>query len=75
MVPCGVCVSLINAHYNTVKLPVEACEGMREEVMKAKEQAILTLGRTLAKNNASEGNKVAYTAEQTNDNNVFMPQS
>ena len=39
-----------------VTLPVEACEGVREEVMKAKEQAILTLGTTLAKNNAPEGN-------------------
>ena len=38
-----------------VTLPVEACEGAREEVMKAKEQAILTLGTTLSKNNASEG--------------------
>ena len=38
-----------------VTLPVEACEGVREDVMKAKEQAILTLGRTLAKNNAGEG--------------------
>lgn len=41
-----------------VTLPVEACEGVREEVMKAKEQAILTLGTTLAKNNASEGSHV-----------------
>ncbi len=40
-----------------VALPVEACEGVREEVMKAKEQAILKLGKTLAKNNAPEGKK------------------
>lgn len=39
---------------SVVSLPVEACEGGREEVMKAKEQAILTLGRTLAKNKAPE---------------------
>ena len=38
-----------------VTLPVEACEGGREEVMKAKEQAILSLGHTLANSNASEG--------------------
>lgn len=36
-------------------LPIEACEGGREDVMKAKEQAILILGRTLAKSNAPEG--------------------
>lgn len=36
-------------------LPVEACEGGREEVMKSKEQAILILGRTLAKSRAPEG--------------------
>lgn len=40
---------------SSVTLPVEACEGAREEVMKAKEQAILILGRTLAKNKSPEG--------------------
>lgn len=39
----------------SVTLPVEACEGIREDVMRAKEQAILTLGKTLAKNNRPEG--------------------
>lgn len=41
-----------------VTLPVEACEGTREDVMKAKEQSILTLGKNLAKHSAAEGDLV-----------------
>ena len=42
-------------HLCTVTTPLDKCEGERDEVVKAKEQAILALGKTLAKKKASNG--------------------
>ena len=48
-------MALLFISYTIVSAEVEECSGKREAVMKAKEQAILTLGSTLAKNNAPRG--------------------